>query len=365
MVVVEDTQVVVAGRARVLDGLRTELLAAFARVVDSERFADRPEVEALETEFAQMYGAGHAVAVNSGTAALHLALLAAGVGRESEVVVPVDAPPHVLGAVELAGARAMPADIEPAGFAIDPREVERVMTAATGAVVAVHRFGEMANLPDLERITRRTGIALVEDATEAVGAVLNGAAAGTIGDVGCIAFSGPGSVATTGDGAVVLSGSGEIAARVAGMRGGDGGFGCWMGELEAAALRLIAPHIAEWTAARQAAATLYESELSRAPVKLPGGGVYSRYVIRTRYRHALLQYLAAEGISAEAPWRLAPEWAGADGFLNARAAERDMVALPMYSSISVDEVLAVTRAVRQFGKFSAAMASEADAAAAH
>ena len=378
MIVIGEQVVSFLEPARLLANHRAELLTGFERVLDEGEAGPGGEAGSLEREFASRFGSPHALTLSSGFAALHLALLAVGAGRGDEVILPSNGPVAAAEAVAATGARPVFADVEATGFALDPRDVERRVTPNTKAVIAVHLYGEMANMPELQRVTRAAGAALIEDASAAVGAVLNGAAAGTIGDIGCFNLADSiGSEKLTG--ALLVTANGAFAERVAMLRnnGGDEhgayqepAFDYRMTEFQAAALRVVLPHFAEWTDARQAAAALYDAELSRSPLTLPGGGVYQRYVIRTRYRSALQEYLAEERIEAvvspAVPLHLQPAYAeGAKpGDLpNTEALSREMLSLPMHPLITQDEILAVARAVRQFGKFSAAMMREAAGAA--
>jgi dTDP-4-amino-4,6-dideoxygalactose transaminase len=351
---------------------RAAALRAVEEVLDS---GPANEVPRFEEQFAAELGFKHVVAVNSGGAALHLALSAAGVRPGDEVIVSAHGPVAPAAAAVLAGAKVVFADVQASGLCIDPADVARRIGANTKAVIASHVHGELADLPALARICEENGAALIEDATEGIGAVLNGHGAGSMGRIGCFGFgSGAGLTSPAGGGAVVTA-EAEIADRLALLsnygRVGEHyhlepGFDYAMSRLQAAMLLAQLPALSQRIAARQVAAGVYASELANSPIELPGAGVYQRYVIRTRYREALREYLSEDAIPAEVPYptplHLQPSFLGtaAVGELpRAEAASRDLLALPLYPGIPMERLMMVVRSVRQFGKFSLAMAREA------
>ena len=355
---------------RLHEGVRDELLAAFARVLDSGVFVQGPEVAAFEAEAALQYGARHAIATSSGTAALHLALAAAGIGAGDEVITVANTFIATAEAISLAGATPVFAEIEDGGFNIDPADAERRITARTKAIVAVHLYGQMAQMGRLQAICREHGLKLIEDACQAHGARLEGRMAGTIGDAGCLSFYPTKNVGTLGEGGMVLTADDQIADRVRSL-GNHGqasrhehvvpGYNYRMPELQAAALRVLSPHLEAWNAARRVAAGWYDDGLAGLPIERPAAGpdgshVYHLYVIRCRARAGLHAALTGAGIQAAihypSPIHLQPAYrpcGGGEGSLpRTEAAVEEILSLPFHPAIRRDEVDEVCEAIATF-----------------
>jgi dTDP-4-amino-4,6-dideoxygalactose transaminase len=347
---------------------RNELIEAFTRVLDSGAYVAGREVSAFEDEFKAAYPARHALAVSNGTAALHLALLAIGAGPGDEVILPANTFIATAEAISMTGARPVFADIESDGFNIDPASVARCVTPRTKAIVAVHLYGRVANLPELSRIARANRISLIEDACQAHGAILQGRPAGTIGDIGCLSFYPTKNLGTVGEGGMVLTANASIAARVASLRDhgqtsrhvhAEPGYNYRMPELQAAALRVLLPHLNEWNERRRFAALAYNNGLANAGVELPAPGdprshVYHLYVVRSTQRDELQRLLAARGIGTAihypTPIHRQPAYADADPDACLRRTETavaEILSLPMHPRLTPADVAEVCCAVRE------------------
>lgn len=347
---------------------RAELLGAFTRVLDSGSFVQAAEVATFEEEFAASYGARHALAVSNGTSALHLALLAAEVGPGDEVILPANTFIATAEAVTMAGARPVFADIEPGGFNIDPQSVAERITARTRAIIAVHLYGRVANMPALASLARAHGIRLIEDACQAHGARLGGKPAGAIGDIGCLSFYPTKNLGTVGEGGMVLTADSDIARRVARLRDHgqsarhihlEPGFNYRMPELQAAALRVLLPHLDDWNRTRQIAANHYDAALEDSGVGIPEAGppgahVYHLYVVRAQNRTALQAYLAGHGISTAIHYPTAihqqPAYAAlyTEPLPRTEAAVAEILSLPMHPHLSLRDVREVASAIRDY-----------------
>ncbi|MCC7362928.1 MAG: DegT/DnrJ/EryC1/StrS family aminotransferase [Dehalococcoidia bacterium] len=356
--------------ARLHAGTKAELLAAFERVLDSGAFVQGHEVEAFEHEFAAAYGTPHALAVNSGTAALHLALQACGVGPGDEVVTVANTFIATAEAISLVGATPVFADIEPGGFNLDPDDFAAKITSRTRAVIVVHLYGRVAQMDRIVAIAREHGLRVIEDACQAHGSAVDGRRAGTFGDAGCFSFYPTKNVGTVGEGGLVITADDAIAARVASLRNHgqadrhvhvEPGYNYRMPELQAAALRVLVPHLEAWNAARIRAAAWYREELAGTSVALPvegtaGGHVYHLYVVRHSRRAELQQFLGSRGIASAihypTPVHLQPAYAserhGPGSLPRTEAAVREILSLPMHPSITREEVAAVAAAIREF-----------------
>lgn len=349
---------------------RDDLLAAFARVLDSGGFVQGAEVAALESEFSAQYGANHALVVNNGTSALHLALLACGVRPGDEVITVANTFIATVEAIVMAGATPVFADIEPRGFNMDPDDFERRITPRTKAVIPVHLYGQVANMPQILGIARARGLKIIEDACQAHGAVRDGVRAGLLGDAGCLSFYPTKNVGTVGEGGMVLTQDPAIAERVRMLRDHGqaerhnhvlAGFNYRMPELQAAALRVVLPNLDAWNAGRMEAAQAYNKALATSEIALPsadsrGSHVYHLYVIRSAQRDALRAHLDARGIATAihypTPIHLQPAFAsfgGGRGSLpHTEAAVAEILSLPMHPLISAHEVVVVAEAILAF-----------------
>ena len=363
---------------------RDDLLAAFARVLDSGGFVQGAEVAALESEFGAQYGANHALAVNNGTSALHLALLACGVLPGDEVITVANTFIATAEAILMAGATPVFADIEPGGFNMDPADFERRITPRTKAVIPVHLYGQIADIGAIMPIARKHGLKVVEDACQAHGAIRDGVRAGLFGDAGCLSFYPTKNVGTVGEGGMVLTHDPEIAERVRMLRdhGQSGrhnhvlaGFNCRIPELQAAALRVLLPHLDRWNSGRIIAARLYGEALAEGSgVSLPeidgsGSHVYHLFVIRSAEREMMRAHLGersvATAIHYPTPIHLQPafsEFGGGRGSLpRTEAAVAEILSLPMNPLITPGEIEAVAAGIRGFGSSSARTAVGAGA----
>jgi dTDP-4-amino-4,6-dideoxygalactose transaminase len=354
--------------------LRDEILAAMTRVADSQRFIMGVEVENLETELARMLGIEHAVAVSSGTDALLLALMALGIGPGDEVVTSPYSFFATAGSVVRLGARPVFVDIDPATFNIDPDRVASAITPRTKAILPVHLFGQSADLGVIMQIAADHHLPVIEDAAQAIGATYRSRPVGGIGAVGCFSFFPSKNLGAFGDAGLVTTTDDELARRARLLRthGMEPkyyhhvvGANFRMDALQAAILRVKAPHLAGWTAMRRANASRYR-DLFRAAaldetVTLPADPadrlhIYNQFVIRTVERDALKQHLDEAGIGNEiyypVPFHLQPCFADLGyrrgDFPHAERAAAESLAIPIYGELTVEEQQSVVSAISAF-----------------
>ena len=290
-----------------------------------------PELSAFESLLAEYHGMPHAVAVSSGTAGLHIALHTLGVGPGDEVIVPSFAFIAVANAVLQAGAVPVFADIDPITLNLDPQRVEEAITARTRAILVVHTFGVPAQMDALLSIADRHGLAVLEDACEAIGATFKGRRVGGFGDLSVFGFY-PNKQLTTGEGGAVLTRSAEHAARLRSLRNqgrrgtewlhhAEPGYNYRLSELACALGRVQLTRLDEMLALRTAAAEHYLLRLADIPgLELPPsslpGCTTSWFVFVLRLpqrlnRERVQSALAARGIAAGryfAPIHLQPAW---------------------------------------------------------
>ena len=358
-------------------GLRDELLAAMARVLDSSRFILGEEVDAFEREIAAFLGVRHAIGVSSGTDALLASLMALGVGPGDEVITTPLSFVATAAVVARLGARPVFVDVAHGGFEIDPARVAAAVGAATRAIVPVHLFGRGADVtPYLD-----AGAPVVEDAAQALGASLGGAAAGARGALGCFSFFPTKNLGALGDGGLVVTADDGLARVVRSLRAQGQverhhaarvGGNFRLDALQAAVLRVKLPRVDTWTERRRAHAETYRALLAAAGVatsadeasrgrgvSLPDGGpgrhVYNQFVVRTSRRDELRAALGARGIGTEVyyprPLHLHEAFArlghGHGDFPHAEAAAREALALPIFPELDEAAIALVCGAITE------------------
>jgi dTDP-4-amino-4,6-dideoxygalactose transaminase len=354
--------------------LRDEILAAMTRVADSQRFIMGPEIDALEQELSAMLGIRHAITVSSGTDALLLALMALDVKDGDEVITPTYSFFATAGCVSRLGARPVLVDIDPATFNVDVAQAIAAITPRTKAIMPVHLFGQSADLNPLIDAAGRSGIAVVEDAAQAIGATYHARPVGGIGAFGCFSFFPSKNLGAFGDAGLVTTNDDTLADRARllrthGMRPKYYhhvvGANFRMDALQAAILRVKAPHLPAWTDARRANAATYRDLFEAAdldgrmtmPVEASGcRHIYNQFVIRTPERDALKAHLDGEGIGNEiyypVPFHLQPCFAdlgyAAGAFPHAERAAADSLAIPIYGELTREQQERVVSAIATF-----------------
>jgi dTDP-4-amino-4,6-dideoxygalactose transaminase len=359
--------------------LRADILSAIARVADSQQFILGPEVHAFEREMASMLEVEHAVGLSSGTDALIVALTALGVGAGDEVLVPSYTFFGTAGSVHRLGATPVFVDIDPVTFNLDPEAMARAITPATRAVLPVHLFGLCADMARINDIAGRAGIAVVEDAAQAIGARAGDRQAGAWGRAACFSFFPSKNLGAFGDAGLLTTNDAAFAreARLLRNHGMEPkyfharvGGNFRLDALQAAILRVKAPHLAGWTEARRRNADRYRAlfaELGLSQVKLPvePAGlthIYNQFVIRVPRRDALRTHLAAQGIgteiyypvplhrqqcfSGESPRTSEPQNLRTCPVSDEAAATS--LALPIYGELTPEQQHAVVSAIAQF-----------------
>ena len=347
--------------------IKGEIDAALEKVLDSCQFVLGSEVAAFEQDFAKYCGTSECVGLNSGTSALHLALLAAGVGRGDEVVtVPFTFVARVA-AVEYAGAKPVLIDIDPRSFTMDPTAIESAITPRTKAILPVHLYGQPADMDPIMEIARRHGLVVIEDAAQAHGAKYKGKPVGSIGDLACFSFYPGKNLGAYGEGGAVTTNNVELARIVRMLRdwGQDGkyrhvlrGFNYRMEGFQGAVLGVKLRHLEAWTEARRRLAKHYNRLLANCDVQTPdempwAHHVYHVYTLRIDDRDGMQSALAEQGIQTgihyPTPVHLQPAYADLDhrtgSFPNAEAAAKQVLSLPLYPELSDKAVIEVAAAV--------------------
>jgi dTDP-4-amino-4,6-dideoxygalactose transaminase len=358
--------------------IRADVDAALARVVQNTDFVLGREVRSFEEQFASACGAGHAVGIASGTAALHLALLASGIGPGDEVITTPLTFIATAEAIIHCGARPVFVDIDPNTLNIDPSAVEAAITGKTRAIVPVHLYGRVVDLDRFANICRARGLALVGDAAQAHLARHQGRPIATIGHASCFSFYPGKNLGAYGDAGMVVTNDADVARQVRLLRNHGRedkyvhdivGYGERIDALQAAVLNAKLPHLAGWTERRQQIADAYRVRLGGLPLTLPAPAardehVYHLFVVRTPHRDALLTHLKSKGIHGgihyPIPLHLQPALSHLGyregDFPRAEAAAAEVASLPLYPELADAAIDEVANAV---GGFFASIAREA------
>jgi UDP-N-acetyl-3-dehydro-alpha-D-glucosamine 3-aminotranferase len=346
-----------------------ELSAALKKVVASGRFILGPEGEALEKEVAAYLGVAHAVAVANGTDALHLAVRAAGIGPGDEVITPSFTFIATAEAAAYVGARVVFADIDPATYNLDPASVEAALTPATRAIIAVHLYGQCADLAALRSICERRSVVLIEDCAQAIGADFDGRRAGAWGALGCFSFYPTKNLGAYGDAGMVVTNDAGLAQTVRMLRHHGSretyrheivGYNSRLDELQAALLRVKLKSLDRWNAQRREHAALYRRELAGAPVGLPaehgrGAHVYHQFTVRSGKRDVLREKLAVRGVASAIyypiPGHRQPAFSGATAreLPASDRAAREVLSLPIYPQLTEPQIRHVCETIRSAG----------------
>lgn len=350
--------------------IKPEIDAAIARVLDTCQFILGAEVAAFEKDFASYCGVAECIALNSGTSALHLALLAAGVGPGDEVITVPFTFVASVAAVLYAGARPVLVDIDPGSFNIDPGRIEAAITPRTKAILPVHLYGQPADMDPIMEIARQHELVVIEDAAQAHGAKYKGRPVGSIGDIACFSFYPGKNLGAYGEGGAVTTSNSEYARTIRLLRdwGQDRkyhhvlrGFNYRMEAFQGAVLRVKLRHLQRWTEARRAVVDKYNQLLADCGVNLPtempwARHVYHVYTLRTHDRDALQAALQLEGIQTgihyPVPVHLQPAYAGLGyarhAFPQSEKAADEVLSLPLYPEMTDDQIRSVTRALTGF-----------------
>lgn len=350
--------------------IRDELDAAWRRVADRGWFILGEEVAAFEREFAAYCEAAHCIGVGNGLDALHLILRGYGIGPDDEVIVPAHTFVATWLAVMFAGAKPVPVEPDDRTFNIDPARIEAAITPRTRAVIAVHMYGQPADMDAVADVGRRHGLKIVEDAAQAHGARYKGRRAGGLGDAAGFSFYPGKNLGALGDGGAVVTNDETLAARIRALRNYGGevkyrhdvpGFNTRLDELQAAFLRAKLRRLDEWNRRRSDLADLYREHLGDAGLGLPHVPAWAEpswhlFVVRTQRRDALQRHLADEGIGTMVHYPLPPHLQGACATIGgpglylplAEAISSEVLSLPMGPTLAQDQVARVATAVSAF-----------------
>ncbi|MEQ9505798.1 MAG: DegT/DnrJ/EryC1/StrS family aminotransferase [Hyphomonas sp.] len=349
--------------------IKDEIDAAVLGTLESCAFTLGPEVAAFEKLFAPYCGNTHAAGVNNGTSALHLALLAAGVGPGDEVITVAHTFVASAAAIHYTGAKIVLCDIDPVTYTMDPASLEAAITPRTKAIIPVHLYGQMADMDPIMKLADKHNLVVLEDAAQAHGAEYKGHRAGSIGHMAGFSFYPGKNLGAAGEGGAVVTGSDELDRRVRMLRDWGAerkyehvlkGYNMRLEGMQGAVLKVKMKYIEQWTEMRRAAAKRYDSMFAGTGVQTPKQlddrrHVYHLYVVRTperaRWQEELTKKGIQTGIHYPYPVHLLPAYADLgyrEGqFPHAEKAGKEVLSLPMYPELTGDMQAEVVEAVGQ------------------
>ena len=349
--------------------LRDEILTALDRVCEKSAFVQGEEIEAFEREFAEFCGTKHCVALSSGTAALHLGLLALGVQHGDEVITTPNTFIATAEAITYCGAKPVFVDIDPSTANLDPKRLERAITPRTRAILPVHLYGRPADMDSIREIATRRGIRTLEDAAQAHGARYRGQSVGKLGNAAAFSFYPTKNLGAYGEGGALTTNDDQIAkfARAARSHGQTAryehefvGYNYRMQGFQGAVLRIKLRRLHQWTTKRREIAAEYRRLLLGARVELPVDAsqdqcVYHQFVIYVQNRGAVIAQLGERGIETAVhypkPLHLQPAYSSLGypptTFPHTERACEHVLSLPIYPALTPEQVTCVGNSVRE------------------
>jgi dTDP-4-amino-4,6-dideoxygalactose transaminase len=350
--------------------LKSEIDAAISHVLETSQFVLGSEVAAFEEEFAEYCGARFAVAMNSGTSALHLSLLVAGVGEGDEVITVPFTFVATAAAIRYTGARPVFVDIDPGTFNIDVKAIERAITPRTKAIMPVHLFGQPADLDPILEIARRHNLIVIEDAAQAHGAEYKGRRVGVIGELGCFSFYPGKNLGAYGEGGAVVTNDADHAKSLRLLRNWGmeeryhhivRGYNYRMEGLQGAILRVKLKYLEQWTEARRAHGAQYNRLLAGAtgivtPQVMPyARHVFHVYALRVANRGAIQSALKEAGVANAVYYPIALHMLDAHKDLGYHPGDfpvaeqmcHEELSLPVYPELTEEQIEYIAEVVRQ------------------
>jgi dTDP-4-amino-4,6-dideoxygalactose transaminase len=353
-----------------LRGIRKEIDTAIARTIDKCSFCLGPDVAQFEKDFAKFCGTEHCIGFNSGTSALHVAMLLAGVGSGDEVITT----PHTFvatsWAISYVGAKPVYVDIEDATFNLDPKLIERAITPRTKAVLPVHLYGHPFGVDPILAICKQHKLPLIEDACQAHGAKYKGKVVGTFGEMACYSFYPGKNLGAAGEGGALVTNNAAYAGRARALREhgssvryyhDEVGFNYRMEGFQGAVLGVKLKHLDNWTRERRRVAHRYHELLADTPLQLPreadyAESAYHLYVVRHPKRDDLKKHLEANGVGCALHYPLALHMQKCYAHLGykegsfpvSEKAARECLSLPIYPELTDAQIQRVVAVIKDF-----------------
>lgn len=349
--------------------VKEEIDSAVHKVIESANFILGEELKNFEDEFAKFCGARFCVGLNSGTSALHLALLAKGIGRGDEVITTPNTFIATCAAISYTGATPRLVDINPETYTLEPEKFEDVVSSKTKAVIPVHLYGQAAEMKEIIEIAKNKDIAVVEDACQAHGAEHYKKKV-PISDIGAFSFYPGKNLGAYGEGGCIVTNNREVEEKVRAFRDHGQikknvhkyiGYNYRLEEIQAAILRVKLRRLNKWTQMRRKNALIYNEMLKDCDVciaieKEYNKHVYHLYVVRAKNRQKLIEHLSSKDIQTGIHYPIPIHMQEAYSHLNYKSgsfpvAERyanEILSLPMYAELKEEEIYFVAQTIKNF-----------------
>ena len=343
--------------------IKEEVDAAIADVITNTQFILGPAVEGFERDFASYCGVDYCVGVNSGTSALHLALLAAAVGEDDEVITVSHTFVATAAAIMYCGARPVFVDVTPGTYTMDPALIEAAITPRTKAIMPVHLYGQCADMHPIMEIARKHKLVIIEDAAQAHGARYRGKRAGSIGDIAIFSFYPGKNLGAYGEGGAVVTNNRDYVDRMRMLRDhGQSrkyahdilGYNYRLEGIQGAVLGVKLRHLDDWNRARRTHAAKYRSLLKANLLEEASYGepVYHIFPLFSPQRDALQAHLTARGIATgihyPIPVHLQKAFGESGSFPITERAARETLSLPMFAELTEEQIATVAATVNDF-----------------
>ncbi len=352
--------------------IKPEIDEAVGRVLESSQFVLGAEVSAFEKDFAAFCGVENAIGVNSGTSALHLALLAAGVGPGDEVITVSFTFVATVAAICYTGAKPVFVDIDPHSFTMDVKNIEAAITTKTKVILPVHLYGQCADMDPILEIARKHNLVVIEDSAQAHGAEYKGKKAGSMGDMGCFSFYPGKNLGAYGEGGMITTNNPEYTRTMRMLRDWGAekkyqhvlkGYNYRLEGIQGAILHVKLKYLESWSEARRKHAAQYTKLLTGSKVVTPevmpyGKPVFHVYAVRTTNRESLMTHLTSvgvqHGIHYPIPVHLLPAHADlgykAGDFPESEKAANQVLSLPMFPELTDEQIRVVTDAIKSWNE---------------
>jgi len=355
---------------RQYEKIKNEIDNAIFKVINDGDFILGKELEAFEKEFASYCDSKFCVGVNSGTSALHLTLIALGITKEDEVILPANTFISAAFAVSYTGANPVFVDIDRESYNIDVTKIKEKITKKTKAIIPVHLYGQTADMNPILEIAKKYDLKVVEDCCQAHGALYNGKKAGSIGDVGCFSFYPSKNLGAYGDSGAIATSDEKLLEKICMLRNYGQkvkyhhlikGFNDRLDNIQAAILRVKLKYLDEWNTARRKHALFYNSLLEDTEAIIPvqkdyAKHIYHQYVIRTKERDNLSKYLNSKQISTLIYYPIPIHLQKAYSDLNCKKGtfpiteqySDEIISLPIFPELKQEEIRYVVSNVKEF-----------------
>lgn len=351
--------------------IKNEIDEAIQNVIDKTAFSSGPFVKSFEENFARTHKAKYCIGVNSGTSALHLAMWALEIGKNDEVIVPANTFFATPESVSLCGAQPVFVDCEPNYFNIDPQDIKKVISNKTKAIIAVHLYGQPAQIDEIKAIAEKNNLLLIEDCAQAHLAEYKGVLVGTFGICGCFSFYPGKNLGAYGEGGAILTNNEELHMKMMALRDHGStqkfyhdyiGHNYRMEGIQGAILNVKLKYLPEWTKKRRKNADLYRKYLAgikdiTVPLEMSGvKHVYHLFVARVSKRNELMKYLKDNEIYTGIHYPIPCHLQKAYDTLHQQKVKlpiseklaSEVLSLPMYAELREEEIVYVSKKIRDF-----------------